>query len=142
MRGTTVENTYISGKKLETATIDRKGGQYTYSDENGNYFFMDNETFEEVMVDAKVMEDCKKWITDGMQCNLVLFKGNVIECIVPNPHVYEIVETEPTMKGNTSGAYTKPAKLSCGAMINIPGFIEQGTRVKVDTEKEEYLGRE
>ena len=104
---------------------------------------MDTETFDEVMVDAKVMEECKKWITDGMQCNLVFFKGNVIECITPNPFVYEIIETEPTMKGNTAGGgYTKPAKLSCGAMINIPGFIEQGTKVKVDTEKGEYLGRE
>ena len=143
MRGNTVENTYISGKKLETATIDRKAGQYTYNDEYGNYFFMDTESFEEVMVDAKVMEESKKWITDGMLCNLVLFKGNVIECVVPNPFVYEVIETEPNMKGNTaSGGFTKPAKLSCGAMISIPGFIDQGTKVKVDTDKGEYLGRE
>jgi len=104
---------------------------------------MDNETFEEVMVDAKVMEDSKKWIIDGMQCTLVLFKGNIIEVITPNPFVYEVIETEPNMKGNTaSGGFTKPAKLSCGATISIPGFVDQGSKVKVDTEKGEYMGRE
>jgi len=121
--------------------VERKPGQYTYSDESGNYFFMDTESFEEVMVDAKVMQDTSKWIVEGMECSLVTFKGKVIECVTPSPYVYEIVETEPNMKGNTAQGYTKPAVLSCGATISVPGFVEQGTLVKVDTEKGEYLER-
>eukprot|EP00586_Coscinodiscus_wailesii_P023673 CAMPEP_0172495438 /NCGR_PEP_ID=MMETSP1066-20121228/70732_1 /TAXON_ID=671091 /ORGANISM="Coscinodiscus wailesii, Strain CCMP2513" /LENGTH=222 /DNA_ID=CAMNT_0013267111 /DNA_START=100 /DNA_END=768 /DNA_ORIENTATION=+ len=141
MRGTTLENTYRSGEKFETAMIEKANAQFTYPDENGNYFFMDMETFEEVMVDAKLVEDRADWIGEGMEVSLIKFKGNVIEVVVPSPMVFEVVETEPNMKGNTAQGYTKPAVLSCGATISVPGFIETGQMVKVDTEKKEYLER-
>jgi len=102
---------------------------------------MDNESFEEVMVTAAQVEDQKKWISEGMELDLIFFKGEVIEVRVPSPFVYEIVETEPNMKGNTSQGYTKPATLSSGAVISVPGFVEQGSMVKVDTEKGEYIER-
>ena len=141
MRGNTIENTYRSGEKFETAMIEKKAAQYTYPDENGNFFFMDSESFEEVMVEAKVMDEAKKWIDEGMECNLIYFKGSVIECVTPSPFVYEIVETEPSVKGNTANTHTKPAVLSCGATVTIPGFIEQGSMIKVDTQKGEYVER-
>mmetsp|Transcript_13202 Transcript_13202/g.32087 ORF Transcript_13202/g.32087 Transcript_13202/m.32087 type:complete len:227 (-) Transcript_13202:110-790(-) len=141
-RGNTIENTYRSGEKFETAQIDRKASQFTYEDENsGNYFFMDSETFEEVMVESAMIEDQKKWISEGMECDLVWFKGAVIEVIQPSPYVYEVTETEPNVKGNTAQGYTKPAVLSCGATITVPGFVEQGSQVKVDTSKGEYMER-
>merc|ERR1719326_302115 len=141
MRGNTIENTYRSGEKFETAQIDRDPAQFTYTDENDNHFFMDMESFEEVMVEAKVMEDSKKWISEGMECQLIYFKGKVIECVTPSPYVYTVVGTEPNVKGNTAQGYTKPAVLDCGATISVPGFIEQGTSIKVDTEKGEYVER-
>jgi elongation factor P len=141
MRGNTIENTYRSGEKFETAMIEKKAAQYTYSDEAGNFYFMDSDSFEEVMVESKLMEDVAKWIAEGMECSLVFFKGNVIEVQVPGTYVYEIVETEPSVKGNTANAHTKPATLNSGAVVTIPGFIEQGTKIKVDTAKGEYLER-
>jgi elongation factor P len=141
MRGNTLENTYRSGEKFETAQIDRSPAQYTYSDENGNYYFMDSESFEEIMVESKVIEDSKKWIIEGMECKLVYFKGNVIEVQTPSPFTYEIIETEPTVKGNTVNAHTKPAVVGAGATITVPGFIAQGELIKVDTEKGEYVER-
>mmetsp|Transcript_5099 Transcript_5099/g.11234 ORF Transcript_5099/g.11234 Transcript_5099/m.11234 type:complete len:228 (-) Transcript_5099:81-764(-) len=140
-RGNTIENTYRSGEKFETAEILRKPSQYTYEDDAGNYFFMDSESFEEVMVESQIIEDQKKWISEGMQCDLIFFKGEVIEVRVPSPYVFEVVETEPNVKGNTAQGYTKPAKLSCGATISVPGFVEQGSSIKVDTEKGEYIER-
>eukprot|EP00986_Skeletonema_menzelii_P012515 scaffold6922_cov147-Skeletonema_menzelii.AAC.1 len=140
-RGTTIENTYRSGEKFETAQIDRKPSVYTYEDEAGNCFFMDSESFEEVMVEQKTIEDVKKWIVEGMECDLVFFKGEVIEVKTPSPYVYEVVETEPNVKGNTAQGYTKPAVLDCGATVNVPGFVEQGSSIKVDTEKGEYMER-
>lgn len=86
---------------------------------------MDSETFEETAVDAKVVGDRSNWISDGMEVNLVRFKGNVIEVVVPNTVIYEIVETEPNVKGNTAQGYTKPAVLSCGSTISVPGYLEQ-----------------
>lgn len=138
-RGNTIENTYRSGEKFETAMIDKKASVYSYEDESGNYFFMDSETFEEVMVESKVVEDQKKWISDGMEVDLIFFKGEAIEVRVPSPFVYTIVETEPTLKGNTAQGYTKPAILDCGATVSVPGFVEQGSAIKVDTEKGEYI---
>jgi len=93
------------------------------------------------MVESAMIEDQKKWISEGMECDLVWFKGAVIEVIQPSPYVYEVTETEPNVKGNTAQGYTKPAVLSCGATITVPGFVEQGSQVKVDTSKGEYMER-
>jgi len=142
MRGTTIENTYRSGEKFETATIERNAAQFTYSDENGNFYFMDTETFEEVAVGPKIMEDVKQWICEGMEVNLVNFKGNVIEVVIPSPYVYEIVETEIVIKdGNVQGR-TKPAKLNCGATVTVPAYLVTGEMIKVDTGKKEFLSRD
>lgn len=141
MRGNTIENTYRSGEKFETAMIEKKASQFTYAEENGNHFFMDSETFEEVMVESNVVESAVKWIDEGMELNLIYFKGKVIEVQVPSTFVYTVVETEPSLKGNTANAHTKPAILSSGATVTIPGFIEQGSQIKVDTGKAEYLER-
>ena len=141
-RGNTLENTYRSGEKFETAMIEKKPFQYTYPDENGNMFFMDMETFEETMVEAKVVEDVEKWIDEGMEVNLVFFKGEVIEVVVPQTMTYTIAETEPGIKGNTAQGVTKPAVLSCGATITVPGYLSEGEAIKVDTAKGEFLSRD
>lgn len=79
MRGTTIENTYRSGEKFETAMVEKKKAQFTYPDENGNFFFMDMETFDEVMIEAPLVEDVKEWITEGLECDLITFKEKCIE---------------------------------------------------------------
>mmetsp|Transcript_31051 Transcript_31051/g.36912 ORF Transcript_31051/g.36912 Transcript_31051/m.36912 type:complete len:222 (-) Transcript_31051:56-721(-) len=140
-RGNTIENTYRSGEKFETAMIEKKPAQHTYADENDNYFFMDSITFEEVMVESSIVADNKKWICEGMECNVIYFKGDVIECVPPTPYVFDVVETEPNVKGNTAQGHTKPATLSCGAVVTVPGFIEQGEQIKVDTSKGIYVER-
>ena len=105
------------------------------------FFFMNSETFEEVPVSAKTVDDNSDWLEEGMELSLVFFKGNVIEVVVPSTGVYEITETEPNVKGNTAQGYTKPATLSCGATITVPGYLEQGEMIKVDTAKRAFLER-
>jgi elongation factor P len=102
---------------------------------------MNSKTFEEVPVDAKTIGEKKDWIEEGKEVSLVFFKGSVIEIVIPSTEVFEIVETEPNVKGNTAQGYTKPAKLSCGATISVPGYLEQGEMIKVDTEKRMFLER-
>lgn len=102
---------------------------------------MNSETFDEIPVDAKMVGDKAQWLGEGSVAKLVLFKDAVIEVIPPSPAVYEIVETEPNVKGNTAQGYTKPAVLDCGATISVPGFLEVGTKIRVDTEKGEYIER-
>ncbi|CAB9513331.1 factor P [Seminavis robusta] len=139
-RGNTIENTYRSGEKFQTAMIEKKNAQFTYNDEN-NFYFMDSETFEEVAVGAKIVGDNAKWIDEGMEISLVNFKDNVIEVVVPSSANYEIVETEPNVKGNTAQGYTKPATLSSGAVINVPGYLETGEMIRVDTDKGSFQER-
>jgi len=76
-----------------------------------------------------------------MECNLVKFKDQIIEVVVPSSAIYEIVECEPNVKGNTAQGYTKPATLSSGAVISVPGYLEQGEMIKVDTDKGAFLER-
>jgi elongation factor P len=102
---------------------------------------MDMSTFEEMMVEKKQLVDKKDWIGEGMEVILVTFKGQVIDVDFPKTMVFTIVECDPTVKGNTAQGFTKPAKLDCGATINIPGFLDQGDKVKVDMEKREYMER-
>jgi len=102
---------------------------------------MDNESFEEVACDAKIVGDRADWISEGGEVSLVNFKDKIIEVVVPSPGTFTIVETEPNVKGNTAQGYTKPAVLDCGATISVPGFLEQGEVIRVDTEKGEYLDR-
>lgn len=106
-----------------------------------NFFFMNSETFEEVAVPANIVGDKFDFIDEGGQVSLVFFKGNAIEVILPGTGIYEVVETEPNVKGNTAQGYTKPAVLSCGATITVPGYLEQGEMIKVDTEKRIFLER-
>jgi elongation factor P len=101
-----------------------------------NFFFMDSLSFEEIACNDKAVGDRVDWLTEGSDVTLVYFNGKVIEVIMASPANYQVVETEPSKKG-----HTKPATLSCGAVINVPGFVEQGTMIRVDVDKGEYLER-
>merc|ERR1712071_113822 len=141
IKSTTIENTYRSGEKFQTAQIEKREAQYTYSDENDNFMFMDMKTFEETMVEKPVMESVKNWMSEGMEVTLVEFKGNVIECVVPSTMIFEVVETEPNLKGATAQGLTKPALLECGSTVTVPGFVAVGDKIKVDTGRSEYMER-
>ena len=108
---------------------------------NGNYVFMNMESFEEVMIEGNVAENVKNWLAEGIECTLVTFKEKVIEVVVPKVMEFDVVDTEPNVKGNTSSAHTKPATLDCGAVVTVPGFVKNGDRIKVDTERSEYMER-
>lgn len=106
-----------------------------------NFYFMDVQTFDTIAVPENIVGDKERWLGEGSDVKLVTFKGSVIEVVPPSPYVYEIVETEPNVKGNTAQGYTKPATLDCGATINVPGFLDAGQKIRVDTEKGEYIER-
>ena len=91
IKGNTIENTYRSGEKFETAMIEKTPAQFTYKDDNDNFFFMDSASFEEIVIPSQVMGDKEQWVSEGMEVNLVTFKGNVIEVVVPSTAIFEIV---------------------------------------------------
>ena len=126
--------------KFAAAVVERKDMQYSYSD-GDLYYFMDNETFDQVPLNADKLPDSFKFVKEGMECRLVSFKGNVFSVEPPMFVELEVTQTEPGVKGNTATNATKPATVETGAEIKVPMFINEGDVIKIDTRTSEYLER-
>ena len=138
--GRVLEKTFRSGESVEAADVMDRDLQYLYND--GEFWhFMDNETFEQYQADAAAMGDASKWLKDQDQCTVTLWNGAPIVVEAPNFVVLTIAETDPGLKGDTSGGGGKPATLETGAVVRVPLFIQTGEKIKVDTRTGEYLGR-
>ena len=129
--GGVVEKTFRPTEKCPTAHIDRKDMQYLYSDDDF-YHFMDVETYDQIDLTKDSVGDALKFVKD---------KGNVFAVEPPLFVELEITETEPGFKGDTATGATKPATVETGANVNVPLFVEQGDKIKIDTRTGEYLSR-
>jgi elongation factor P len=132
--GGTIEHTVQSGTKFTRARVERREMQYLYSDDQF-YYFMNTETFEQIPVGADKVGDANKYLKENDLCELVLFGEEVIGVELP------IVETDPGFKGDTATGGTKPAKLETGLVVNVPLFLEEGTKIKVNTDSGAYIER-
>lgn len=136
--GNTVERTWRAGETVDLASVDKKDSQFTYAD-GEEYVFMDMTTYEETRV--RKDDSWAKYLKEGMDVSVLLWNGKVISVDIPNTVELEIVETDPGVKGNTASGGSKPATLETGAVIQVPLFIQQGERIKVDTRSDSYLSR-
>ncbi len=139
--GNTVERTFRAGETVPQANLEKRTKQHTYKDAE-NYVFMDMESFEEISLTKEQIGDGVKYITEGMEVNVVTWGEQVLEVELPNSIVMEVVETDPGVKGDTAQGGSKPATLVTGAQVMVPLFISVGERIKIDTRSDEYLGRE
>ena len=125
---------------VEGADVHETEMQYLYS--NGDMWtFMDQETYEQIDASSETVGDASQWLKEEDICTVTLFEGNPIVVTPPNFVVQEIVETDPGVKGDTSGGGNKPATLEGGAVVRVPLFVQQGEKVKVDTRSGEYVSR-
>lgn len=138
--GKVVDKTFNAGVKVETANVDRRDMQYLYNDGSG-YIFMDSTNYEQISVDAGVMGDTANFLLENQLATVALHEGNPLYVDLPASVVLEITYTEPGLQGDRSSGGTKPATLETGHQIQVPLFIENNTKVKVDTRTGEYLGR-
>ena len=138
--GYSKEMTFRGGEKMARAYIERRPASFLFVTDD-EYTFMDSENFEQYTVTAKQVGNGSKWLKDGMEVNLVFHKEEILEIELPNFVELVITETEPGFKGDTATGATKPATLETGAVIQVPLFINQGEKVKVDTRDSSYLGR-
>ena len=138
--GAVVEKTFSPTDKYPTAFVERKDMEYLYND-GSLYYFMDLETFENIPINADILPDSFKFVKENEQVKILSYKGNVFG--VEPPFFVELVitHTEPGLQGNRSNAGTKPATVETGAEIQVPLFIGEGEKVKVDTRDGSYLGR-
>lgn len=138
--GTTIERTFKSGEKLEKADMEERQMQYLYP-EDGFFVFMDTANYEQLRLTGDQLGDNKYYLSDGLMCDVLLFNDRAIGVSPPNFVEFEIIETEPGFKGDTSGGTTKPAKISTGLEIQVPLFINQGELVRIDTRDGSYSER-
>lgn len=138
--GRVLEKTWKSGDSAEAADIVETDMQYLYTD--GEFWhFMNPETFEQLSADANAMTDAAQWIKGEENCKVLLWNNVPLSVEAPNFVELQIVETDPGVRGDTSGGGGKPAKLETGATVRVPLFVQQDEVVKVDTRKGEYLSR-
>ena len=135
-----VERTYKSGESVEAADVMEVELQYLYND-GEMWHFMDVDSFEQMAADATAVGDYAKWLAEQDICNITLWNGAVIAVTPPNHVVLEVTDTDPGVRGDTSGGGNKPATLSTGAVVNVPLFINIGDKLKVDTRTGVYVSR-
>lgn len=138
--GSTTEDTYNTNIKIQKAHIDKTEVQYLYNS-GDTYTFMNNETYEQIEVPAKVLADNIKFIKEGLTINLDIYEGEIIGITLPEKVEYEVIETEPAVKGNTTNNANKDAKIETGYVVKVPLFINQGEKIIVSTKDGKYSGR-
>ena len=138
--GRVLEKTLKSGETLEAADVLDIEMQYLYND--GDFWhFMEAGSFEQHQADRYAIGESNKWLREQDLCIVTLYNGSPLSVTPPNHVELEIAETDPGLRGDTASGGTKPAKLSTGAVIKVPLFVESGEFVKVDTRTGDYLGR-
>jgi len=140
LSGKVVDKTFNAGAKIETANVDRRDMQYLYNDGSG-FVFMDTTNYEQLIVPTETVGDVANFILENQNATVALHEGSALYVELPPSVVLEITYTEPGLQGDRSSGGTKPATLETGYQIQVPLFIENNTKVKVDTRTGEYLGR-
>jgi len=138
--GKVVDRTFPADTKIDTAQVDKRDMQYLYQDGDG-FVFMDTDTYDQMTIPAATVGDAKDYMLDGTMANVALHEGTPLYLELPTSVELVVTYTEPGLQGDRSSAGTKPATLETGKVIQVPLFITNDEKVKVDTRTGEYLGR-
>jgi len=140
LSGKVVDKTFNAGVKVETANVDKRTMQYLYND-GSDFIFMDGDTYDQIHVTPEIVGDAAKYMVENQDAIVARHEGNVLFIELPASVILEITYTEPGLQGDRSTGGTKPATVETGAEIQVPLFLETGTKIKVDTRDGSYLGR-
>ena len=140
LSGKVVDKTFNAGVKVETSNVDKRTMQYLYKD-GSDFVFMDTDTYDQLHVSDTVVGTAANYLLENQNAIVATHEGVPLYIELPASVVLVISHTEPGLQGDRSTGGTKPATLETGALIQVPLFLETGTRVKVDTRDGSYLGR-
>jgi elongation factor P len=140
LSGKVVDKTFNAGVKVETANVDKRDMQYLYKD-GSDFVFMDMDSFDQISVSPAVVGDSSRWMLENQKAIVALHDGNPLYIELPVTVELEVTYTEPGLQGDRSTGGTKPATVETGAEVQVPLFITQGERIKIDTRDGSYLGR-
>ena len=138
--GAVLDKTFRAGEKFDRVHTQSRKMAYLYSTDD-EVVLMDNQSFEQVSVTPAMAADALTWVVENMEVELLYLDGSPFEVQAPNFVELAISKSDPGVRGDTAQGATKPATLETGAVVQVPLFIEEGERVKVDTRTGEYLGR-
>lgn len=138
--GNVIERTFRAGEKVARAMLDRRDMQYLYK-EGKDFVMMDSESYEQLSLTEEQIGDGIKYLKENMNLSVLLHDGKIIGVDMPFQVELEIVDTPPAEKGNTAQGGTKRATTETGAVVNVPFFVQNGDRIRVDTRTNEYLDR-
>lgn len=140
LSGKIVDRTFNAGVKVETATVDRRDMTYLYHD-GDDYVFMDQTTYEQTSISTDVVGNVANYLVDNQDAIVAFHDDQVLSVELPATVTLTITHTEPGLQGDRSSAGTKPATVETGYELQVPLYMEEGTRIKVDTRSGEYAGR-
>ncbi|MDD7385082.1 MAG: elongation factor P [Actinomycetaceae bacterium] len=140
LSGKTIERTFNAGVKIETATVDRRDMQYLYND-GTDFIFMDLDTYDQIPVSSEVVGDAANFMLEGQQVIVASNEGTVLFVELPASVVLTVTYTEPGLQGDRSSAGTKPATMETGVEVQVPLFINEGDKLKIDTRTGAYVSR-
>lgn len=138
--GNSFEHRFGSTEKVERAILDTSPMEYLYSDPSGHHF-MNQETYEQITLDEETLGDSMLYMLPNTVISVDFHDGTPVGIELPNTVTLEVVETEPGMKGATASSSYKPAKMETGLTVQVPPFIEVGTKILIDTRENKYLSR-
>ena len=140
LSGKVVDRTFNAGTKVDTATVDKRDMQYLYRD-GSDFVFLDSSTYDQIPVPEATVGDAAHFLLESQQAIVATHEGVPLYVELPTSVILEITYTEPGLQGDRSTGGTKPATVETGYEIQVPLFLESGTKVKVDTRSGDYLGR-
>ena len=138
--GKIIDHTFNSGSKIEFIRVEAKEMQFLYLD-GENFVFMDNESYEQLMVNMDIISDDKNYLIAGMNVDILFDDDEILDVRIPAHVILTVTKTEPGFKGNTATGASKPATLETGYILNVPLFIDEGDRLRIDTRTGEYVER-
>ena len=138
--GKIIDETFNSGHKLEFIRVEARGMQFLYSD-NDSLVFMDNDTYNQLSVANDYVGNVQNFLTAGLNVDLLFDGDEVLDIRLPSHVVLEVTETEPGFKGNTATGATKPATVETGYTLNVPLFINEEDKLRIDTRTGDYVER-
>ncbi len=138
--GATIDNTFNTNIKVQKAHIEKIDAQYLYTS-GDNLVFMNNETYEQTEISKDVLKEKLPYIKEGLDINLEYYENEIIGINLPEKIEFEVVESEPAVKGNTATNVTKDAKIETGYTVKVPLFISEGEKIIISTKDGSYSGR-
>jgi elongation factor P len=138
--GSNIERTFQAGAKFEDARLDRRELQFQYAD-GDVYNFMDPETYDQVTLSGDALGSATSFIREGDSVDILMYNDSFVDIDLPAAVVLQITQSEPGVRGDTATGATKPATLETGLVVNVPLFVNEGDRIKVDTRTGKYLER-